>query len=92
MGNVFESNDKGQWIQLRFHAKAGTVDGEDGQYQVWKDGVLIADLPNDWIAAEGEGYDYYRKGYLFGWSNTGFDEKTVFYLDDFKLYTSDPGW
>jgi hypothetical protein len=89
---VFTSEDRGRWVQFRFHAKAGTVAGKDGQYQVWKDGMLIADLPADWVTAEGEGYDYYRKGYLFGWSNSGFDEETVFYLDEFKYYASDPGW
>ncbi len=35
---------------------------------------------------------HWQGGDLFGWANAGFDQDTSIYIDDFKLYTSNPGW
>ena len=36
--------------------------------------------------------DFLLNGYLMGWSNSGYSEATNIYIDDFKLYDTNPGW
>jgi hypothetical protein len=86
--NMFTAADRGTWIQVRIHLKIGNP----GKYEVWKNGRKLWETPDGFRTSEGEGYDFYSHGYLFGWSNTGFDEDTRFYVDDFTVYVADPGW
>lgn len=89
---LFSAGDRGKWVQLRFHLKIGDLAGTPGVLDTYKDGLLIGSMPADWIVAEGESFDYFRKGYLFGWSNSAYNEDTIFYIDDFQVYSSSPGW
>lgn len=89
-GTLFDESMRAKWVRIRMHLKsapgASVVD-------VWRDDTLIGRLPANYsIADPAWSRDYIRNGYLLGWSNSGFDEQTDFYVDDFKVHTSDPGW
>lgn len=85
----------GEWNQIRFHVKAASSrQSDDGQVHIWVNGQNIFtytkgrfhnafDTPVDAVL---------RNGYLLGWANSGFTERTVFYIDDVKFYSGSPGW
>lgn len=81
----------GRWTLVGVHYKAGS-DGilHDGRAEIWVDGVLFNAL--DWPLWEPSRLGQIDGGYIFGWSNSGFAEETKFYIDDFKIWLSDPGW
>ena len=89
----------GNWAQIRVHIKsASSANGQDGISQIWINGDIIfnkTDL-NYWFA---QGYSgpaipqpEFHNGYILGATNADFVESTIFYLDDMKMYNSDPGW
>ena len=89
--DLFTAATKGSWIRVRWHAKLATSEqAEDGEIQLWQDGELEVDFQN--LDFYGDQTEFFDQGYLFGWSNSGFDEETTFYVDDFTIYDSDPGW
>ncbi len=76
------AQDLGAWHEIVARLKVPTADGaNDGIAQMWKDGVQVVDLTaiNNW---GGTGKNYFDAGYLLGWSNSGFAETTVFYIDN----------
>ncbi|MEP4532851.1 MAG: heparin lyase I family protein [Saccharospirillum sp.] len=92
--------DRGTWIDWVINVKTSTVpiamsDWKSGQgngvVRVWKNGSLILNIfnahnyyggsSND---AGGSG-DGWNAGYLLGWANSGFDEDTNIYIDDFLI-------
>jgi uncharacterized protein YjdB len=91
-GDVFSASMAGTWQRFRIHIKS--------QYRasavaVWRGNARIVGLPSDYsITCPGWAgkSDYLRKGFILGWANSGFAEETDFWLDDFKIYTADPGW
>lgn len=85
-GPLFDTSMRGQWVQIRIHVRVGT----SGEIHLWRDGSLMYShrLPL-WYSG---GSNYLRHGYILGYDNSRFGEQTDFYVDDFKLYLSDPGW
>ncbi len=95
--------DRGTWIDWVMNVKTSTIpvgfngreDGEgNGALRVWKNGELILNISNAHnyyggtssdAGGEGDGWNY---GYLLGWANSGFDEETIIYIDDFQVGTS----
>jgi hypothetical protein len=91
--NAVSDNERGRWVQLRLHVKMSTdYQTVDGVYEFWWDGVKLFDSSTLWISDVNGQYPYWERGYIFGWANSGFDQETKIYLDDFQFYTSDPGW
>lgn len=84
----------GQWNRIRFHFKAASGAGiDDGAYHWWVNGDLILRRaynfwPDSNLAADAT----FTGLYLLGWANTGFDEQTKFWIDDFSVFDADPGW
>ena len=73
--------DEGQWMEIIIHmAPSTTGSSGDGIYQVWKNGTLIVNWTN--LNSYGNSANYIDAMYLLGWSNSGFVETTVFYIDD----------
>lgn len=71
--------DQGTWVNIRVELLAATS-SSPGALRLWKNGVLVADdVVDNFRADEAHAYRY---GYLLGWSNSGFDEDTDFYIDD----------
>lgn len=85
---IFTDVEKGKWVQVRILARVATTGIVS---RIWFDGRLVYEV-RDLNTVTTGGLNYYRHGYLFGWANSGFDEPTTFYVDDFRVYTSDPGW
>lgn len=90
---AFTDAMKGRWVQVRIHTRvADSKAAANGVFQLWMDGVLRIDMHNLDLAAPTGGNNWFRNGYLMGWANSGFNQTTSVYLDDFKIYRSAPGW
>lgn len=75
-----------KWICFEFHIKHDSGSG-DGVLQFWVDGTLVIDGKNlSWAGAPCSP-GYFLNGYLMGWSNSGFDENTIVYIDDIVFST-----
>ncbi len=79
------TEDLGKWQEVVIRIKVADHNQANGALQVWKNGE-----PN--ISFEGiENYSKdgirngIEKGYVLGWSNSGFDEDTYLLVDDFVL-------
>ena len=93
------SEVQGVWKHFQIHIRSANGPPETatdhGADEMWVDGVLVAQIngfnlyPRDLTGAY---YTYFRVGYLMGWANSGFANDTDIYFDDFKVYTSNPGW
>jgi hypothetical protein len=99
MGNPYDSavvaSDLGAWVQWRFHGKAATDStSSDAVVQMWKNGALIHDVTGlDALVDQGDGLGrLWGAGYFLGYANSGFDSNTYIWIDDLKMYASDPGW
>ena len=79
--SVDPNTDLGQWIEWIVRYKVAGPTNDNGILQMWKNGVLVVDvdsIPN----YSSLGNNYYERGYLMGWANSGFDETTIFYIDN----------
>jgi len=89
-GILFSEDMRGTWIRLRFHIRS-EVDAS--VMDLWRDDTKIAELVADYSIANPQwDKNYFFNAYLLGWSNAGYEERTDFYIDDFRIYTGDPGW
>ena len=86
---IFRAEDAGKWVRVRIYTKARCRD--EVNLRIWMDDRVVAEV-RGFDSTKADGLDYFRRGYLFGWANSGFDEPTTFYVDDFRVYTSNPGW
>lgn len=84
---LFDGSMRGEWIRLRFHLKAG----QNGLIEVWRNNEMVYSI-YDYEHYFSSGNNYWRTGYLMGWSNSGYAEKTDFFIDNFKVYKENPGW
>lgn len=89
--NIVTLSDRGKWIKIVVHAKVPTVSNNDGIYQLWKvydDGKVVQAcnlVDSEGYVATNAGFD---SGYILGWSNSGYKDETVFYVDNFKVTTT----
>jgi uncharacterized protein YjdB len=84
---------RGRWTQIRLHVKlADSKAAANGMIQVWANGVLRVDMQNLDLAASPGGNQFFRYGYLLGYANSGFDQTTNLYVDDFRIFRGNPGW
>lgn len=73
--------DAGKWMEIIIHIKIASSANNDGTVEVYKNGrkfLSVTDLANHSTG----GFNYYEYGYLLGWANSGFKERTVMYIDD----------
>jgi len=61
---------------------------KDGIVQIWKDGVKVYELLNSPLYSATN--NKFEEGYIMGYSNSGFDEDTTFYVTLFELYGDTP--
>ena len=82
--------DRGKWHNYVLHIKlATTAISNDGMAQIWKNGVLTMNFQN--LAHYTPGANYFGDGYIFGASNSGFNEDTELRLDDIVFSDSPVG-
>lgn len=92
------SNDLGEWHEFKAHLKvASGADTEDGVYQYWWDGSLLAenfsvDFYVDPDAVAEDPKNYFEHLRIWGWANSGYTEQTDFLVDEVMIFTEDPGW
>lgn len=90
--------DRGKWIEYTLHWKrASGPEKDDGVVQLWaqKDEsptTLVFDdhKVKNWGPDFGKdpNYNFLDQGYLMGWSNSGYDSETSFYIDDVTFSSS----
>lgn len=82
------STDVGKWVTYKIYVKAATS-STTGTLKIWKNNTLILDATNkvnDYTSGEPHAYRY---GYILGWSNSGYDQDTDFYLDNVTMATKE---
>lgn len=81
----------GKWTRVRLHYRAGT-DGiqNDGLARLWIGDELYHSL--EWPFWEPKYQGKVNGGYFFGWSNSGFSDKTTIRIDGVRVYDTPPGW
>ena len=87
------TDQRGSWIRFRMHAKWSSAPGvADGIARAWVNDRLVMSHTNLQHHPQGGSSRGYQNGYLFGYDNEGFAAYTAVYLDDIRVYTSNPGW
>lgn len=84
----FTSANYGKWNRIDIHVKAPTNStSDDGVVEMSVDGVesVSSTTLNSY---GGSGENYFDQLYLMGWSNSGYDDDTIFYLDDIIMSTT----
>lgn len=76
------NDELGRWI--RINIRISVDKGEGGIMQFWRNGRLlmnntISNIPEDMSR------NFFSHGYLLGWANSGFSERTYIFIDDFKI-------
>lgn len=86
--DFFSAADLGKWVTLKIQVKAPTA-SQNGTMRVWKNGALVVDNNNNMNSYASSGIHAYRYGYIFGWSNSGFNETTTMYVDNVVIGTQE---
>jgi hypothetical protein len=84
---IDKDKDCGKWMEVIFHLKIAGPSNDNGILQVWKNGEKILNI-TDLSNHSKLGYNYYEYGYLLGWSNSGYTEKTIMYIDNVIFSTN----
>lgn len=83
--SVLTEANRGQWVRIEtFIRVPSSADSNDGVMRIWKNGTLVTDETalNNY---GGDNENVFNELYLLGWSNSGFAEDTVFYIDNLSL-------
>ena len=84
------TQDKGAWIDFKFYVKLSDSNDNNGIARCWKNGVKI--LGHNAIPNYNTTNNHLSGGYLLGWTNSSESNDFDMLIDDFELYTTDPGW
>lgn len=85
----------GQWNRIRLQFKAASSrTASDGIMRMWVNDALYAQK------LDGKFHNFFatpadavlRNGYFLGWSNSGFTQETLIFIDAVKFYDVNPGW
>lgn len=80
-------DDAGKWHEFIIHIKlASSATAKDGVAEIWKNGVKEMEYLH--LPIYDTQANYIDQGYLLGWSNSGFNQQTNIYVDDFVVSTS----
>lgn len=83
---------KGAWNRVRLHFRHTTSFLDNNALaEVWFGATKVLSW-SDMNQVFDSARPYWNAGYLLGWSNSGFDEETIFFIDDVKFYSTNPGW
>ncbi len=77
--------DKGKWMDLVAEVRVPTgASSADGIMRLWKNGQQVVNITN-LASYGGSGKNYIDQAYFLGWSNSGFDQQTLLYIDDVTI-------
>ena len=83
--NFITEDDHGKWIHIMARVKApSSEEATDGVMQLWKNDVLVCD-EKALNMYGGIDENFMNEMYLMGWSNSGYLEDTIFYIDNLSL-------
>ncbi len=95
-GILQDSTIRGRWVEYIAHFKIPSGwQQADGVAELWVDGLKVHnhhDL-NTWLiygGPEDAAYNVFNHGYIMGWANSGFEETSYTYIDDFTVSASPP--
>ncbi len=83
---------------ISIHVKvASGAETNDGVLELWADDTIIFRKTNLRLSYPSGSVLYgtapfFRVGYIQGYANSGYDEETIFRVDDFELFSNDPEW
>lgn len=82
--------DLGQWVDIVVRAAiSDALPATNGRCTLWKNDVLFCDFRDiDNSSAAEASSNAFNGGYILGWSNSGYNVDTDFYIDDFLIGTS----
>ncbi|MCW8107262.1 hypothetical protein OPS25_01925 [Alteromonas ponticola] len=89
----FHPRDNGTVVELVIErVRSSSLEAKDGSYRIWKktestDWVMIFER-TDLTAYQPD--NYFTDGYVFGWSNSGYQEDTSFYLLGWEMWSEKP--
>lgn len=73
------------WKHITMHIAIETgPETRDGVIQLWRDGEAMIDITDAHMWG-GEGTNFFDEAYILGWSNSGFTERTVLFVDDVRI-------
>lgn len=79
------SADNGKWMEIVVQVKVPTsASSDDGIMRIWKNGSLAGSI-TDLSSWGGTGENYITEAYLLGWSNSGFSQETLLFIDDIVI-------
>lgn len=91
-GFISYPSDQGRWMQLVMHvtaeSSAGASNGSIELYRRWSNQTNFSKLHNTTglpLRVPPGGPAGWAKGYLLGWSNPGYDVKTIWLVDNFQM-------
>ncbi|MCW8091287.1 hypothetical protein [Alteromonas sp. ASW11-130] len=91
----FHPRDNGTVVEFVIErVRSTTLTSEDGSYRIWKK-TASSDWTKIYENAALTAYNpdnYFTNGYVFGWSNSGYNEDTDFYLLGWNLYSQKPSF
>ena len=76
---------RGRWLKIQVRVRLASLYNNDGVIEMWVDGVKTISNRNLPLYPQGGAGNYLRNGYLMGWANSGFDESSVTFIDDFTI-------
>jgi hypothetical protein len=83
------AGELGKWVHYVWGFKVSDYEGaRNGFVKGYANGVLIMSTVHDAGGDPAKNHNGVDRGYLMGYSNTGYDETTTFYLADWKIGTS----
>lgn len=82
---------RGRWNRFRVYANVGTRGNSDGTIRVWVGDQLLYANSEVPIYPATANHPYFDNGYLMGYANGDYVD-TSFYVDDFRVYSANPGW
>jgi hypothetical protein len=83
---TLQASDLNKWLCFEWHFKSDSGAG-DGALELFVNGIRVYGSTSLKYDAAPVG-NYFKTGYLMGWSNSGFNENTDIYIDDVVMSNS----
>ncbi|WP_168118649.1 heparin lyase I family protein [Paenibacillus sp. HB172176] len=97
-GILQDETIRGRWVEYIIHVKtASGWQQPDGVSEMWVDGMQVHDHHdlNSWPTTGGAAdvdKNIFNHGYIMGWANSGFNETSYTYIDDFTISADPPAF
>ena len=87
-GKGIELGDRGTWVEFICQVKAASAANNDGIVRVWKtpqNGAKKLIFERTDVKLYNSAGNFFERGYLLGWSNSGFADTTTLYIDNITI-------